>query len=107
MKRALPAFGQGKIKTFFLFKVLYNKQSKWDFLLFGYTAKRLFTILRNEGVINMTEIIVGEKVLNKLKEAGTIVSFDGKIIVVQYGNRVAKLLPDAFEKGFLKDAKLT
>ena len=55
----------------------------------------------------MTEIIVGEKVLNKLKEAGTIVSFDGKIIVVQYGKRVAKLLTDAFEKGFLKDAKLT
>ena len=30
----------------------------------------------------MAEIIVGEKVLNKLKEAGTIVSFDGKTIVV-------------------------
>ena len=63
--------------------------------------------LAENGDINMTEIIVGEKVLNKHKEVGTIVSFDGKIIVVQYGNRVAKLLPDAFEKGFLKDAKLT
>ena len=49
----------------------------------------------------MAEIIVGEKVLNKLKEAGTIVSFDGKIIVVQYENRVAKLQSDAFEKGFI------
>ena len=49
----------------------------------------------------MAEIIVGEKVLNKLKEAGTIVSFDGKTIVVQYENRVAKLQSDAFEKGFI------
>ena len=49
----------------------------------------------------MTEIIVGEKVLNKLKEVGTIISFDGKIIAVQYQNRVAKLQPDAFDKGFI------
>ena len=53
----------------------------------------------------MAEIIVGEKVLNKLKEVGTIVSFDGKIIVVQYGSRVAKLQPDAFEKEFIKYEK--
>ena len=53
----------------------------------------------------MEEIIVGEKVLNKLKEAGTIVSFDGKTIVVQYENRVAKLQSDAFDKGFITYAK--
>ena len=53
----------------------------------------------------MTEIIVGEKVLNKLKETGTIVSFDGKIIVIQYGSRVVKLQSDAFDKGFIKYAK--
>jgi hypothetical protein len=49
----------------------------------------------------MAEIIVGERVLNKLKETGTIISFDGKTIAVQYENRVAKLQPDAFEKGFI------
>ena len=53
----------------------------------------------------MTEIIVGERVLNKLKEAGTIVSFDGKIIVIQYESRVAKLQSDAFDKGFITYAK--
>ena len=53
----------------------------------------------------MAEIIVGENVLNKLNEVGTIVSFDGKIIVVQYGSRVAKLQPDAFEKEFIKYEK--
>ena len=53
----------------------------------------------------MTEIIVGERVLNKLKEAGTIVSFDGKTIVIQYENRVAKLQSDAFDRGFITYAK--
>ena len=50
----------------------------------------------------MTDIIVGEKVKNNLKETGTIISFDGKTIVVQYEKRVAKLQSDAFEKGFIK-----
>ena len=49
----------------------------------------------------MIEIIVGEKVLGTQKAVGTIVSFDGKTIVVQYENRVAKLQSDAFEKGFI------
>ena len=53
----------------------------------------------------MAEIIVGERVLNKLKETGTIISFDGKTIAVQYENRVAKLQPDSFEKGFIKYQK--
>ena len=50
----------------------------------------------------MAEIVIGEKVINNQKETGTIISFDGKVIAIQYSNRVGKLLGDAFEKGFIK-----
>lgn len=50
----------------------------------------------------MTDIIIGEKVFNKTKEIGTIVSFDDNYICVDFKNRVAKLLRNAFEQGFLK-----
>ncbi len=47
-------------------------------------------------------IIIGKKVVNKLRQTGIIVSVDDKYFYVDYGNRVAKLPLDAFEKGFLK-----
>lgn len=50
----------------------------------------------------MAEIIIGERVINKLKQVGTIVSIDNTYIVVDFGNRTAKLQLDAFDKGFLK-----
>ena len=50
----------------------------------------------------MAEIIIGERVINKLKQVGTIVSVDGTCIGVDFGNRTAKLQLDAFEKGFLR-----
>lgn len=52
--------------------------------------------------MKMMEIIIGERVINKLKQAGTIISFDGKKITVQYKDRVCQLQSDAFEKGFIK-----
>ncbi len=50
----------------------------------------------------MVDVIVGERVINKVGEIGTIVSFDDKYICVAYNSRTAKLQLDAFEKGFLK-----
>ena len=50
----------------------------------------------------MAEIIIGEKVINKFKQVGTIVSVDNTYIGVDFGNRIAKLQLDAFDKGFLK-----
>lgn len=50
----------------------------------------------------MAEIIIGERVINKIGEIGTIVSFDDKYICVAYNSRTAKLQLDAFEQGFLK-----
>ena len=50
----------------------------------------------------MADILVGEKVINKNKETGIIVSFDGGIITVDFRGRTTKFLQDAFEKGFLK-----
>ena len=52
----------------------------------------------------MAKIIVGEAVISKTKERGTIIAFDGVTISVQYAGRVARLQADAFEKGFLKYA---
>ena len=49
----------------------------------------------------MVKIIVGETVISKTKERGTIIAFDGVTISVQYAGRVARLQADAFEKGFL------
>lgn len=50
----------------------------------------------------MAEIIIGAKVINKLKQVGTIVSVENTYIVVDFGNRTAKLQLNAFEQGFLK-----
>ena len=50
----------------------------------------------------MAEVLVNAKVVNKAGEVGTIVSFENDVICVDYGNRTAKLLKDAFEKGFLR-----
>ena len=50
----------------------------------------------------MVDIIIGEKVINKSKEIGTIVSFENGIIAVDFKSRVAKLMSNAFEQGYLK-----
>lgn len=50
----------------------------------------------------MAEIVVGERVVNKMKQVGTIVSVDDQCICVDFGNRTAKLQLDAFDNGFLK-----
>ena len=50
----------------------------------------------------MAEIIIGERVTNKLKQSGTIISVDDQHICIDFGNRTAKLQLDAFDKGFLK-----
>lgn len=50
----------------------------------------------------MAEIIVGEKVVNKIRETGTIVSFDDNFIYVEFKNRVAKLQLDAFWQKFIR-----
>ena len=49
----------------------------------------------------MAEIMVGEQVINKVGEIGKIISVNKDYIQVQFGDRVAKFLRDAFEKGFL------
>lgn len=56
----------------------------------------------DSGVVNMVDIIIGERVISKAGEVGVIDSFDNKLIHVAFKTRVAKLQPDAFEKGFLK-----
>ena len=50
----------------------------------------------------MAEIFIGERVINKLRQVGTIVSVDDTCIVVDFGNRTAKLQLNAFDEGFLK-----
>jgi hypothetical protein len=56
----------------------------------------------------MAEIMVGEQVINKVGEMGKIISVNKDYIQVQFGDRVARFLHDAFEKGFLvyKNAEL-
>ena len=49
----------------------------------------------------MAEIMVGEQIVNKAGEMGKIISVNKDYIEVQFGNRVAKFLHNAFEKGFL------
>ena len=49
----------------------------------------------------MVEIMVGEQIVNKAKEMGKIISVKKDYIEVQFGDRVAKFLHNAFEKGFL------
>lgn len=53
----------------------------------------------------MANIIIGEKVINKSGEIGSLVSFDDKFIVVDFKTRTTKLQCNAFEKGFLKYEK--
>lgn len=53
----------------------------------------------------MAEIIIGERVINKAKETGTIISHDDKYICVDFGNRTAKFPLSAFDQGFLKYEK--
>jgi len=50
----------------------------------------------------MTDIIVGEKVINLNGKIGTIISFDGSAFCVDFGTRSARFMTDAFEKGYLK-----
>ncbi len=50
----------------------------------------------------MANIIIGEKVVNKARETGEIVSFDDKYITVEYKNRTAKVQLNAFDLGILK-----
>ena len=50
----------------------------------------------------MVEISVGETIINKAGEVGTIAAFDGQYITVNYRDRSAKFRSDAFEKGFLR-----
>ena len=49
----------------------------------------------------MAEVLVGEQVKNKAGEIGEIISVNKDYIQVQFVDRVAKFLRDAFEKGFL------
>lgn len=48
------------------------------------------------------DIIVGELVVNKLGEMGTITAFDGQYITVDYQSRTARFLPNAFEQGHIR-----
>ena len=49
----------------------------------------------------MAGIMVGEQIMNKAGEMGKIISVNKTYIEVQFGDRVAKFLHNAFEKGFL------
>lgn len=49
----------------------------------------------------MAEIMVGEEIVSKAGKMGKIVSANKDYIQVQFGDRVAKFLRNAFEKGFL------
>lgn len=48
------------------------------------------------------DIIVGEFVVNKLAEVGTITAFDGQYITVEYQSRTAKFLTNVFEQGHIR-----
>lgn len=50
----------------------------------------------------MADIIIGEKVVNKARETGKILSFDDKYIIVEYKNRTVKVQLNAFDLGILK-----
>ena len=55
-----------------------------------------------QGVVEMADITIGEKVVNKAREIGKILSFDDKYIIVEYKNRTAKVQLNAFDLGILK-----
>ena len=49
----------------------------------------------------MAEIHIGERVINKKGEIGTITGFDDSRVMVDFESRSTKFLSDAFENGFL------
>ena len=49
----------------------------------------------------MVEVVIGERVVNKAGEAGTIVSFNDEYIHVEFQARTGVLQRNAFEEGFL------
>ena len=50
----------------------------------------------------MEKIYVGERIKNKRGEMGIITAFDNQYITVDYPDRTASLMLDAFEKGYIK-----
>lgn len=50
----------------------------------------------------MAEVFVGEKVINKNGESGTITAYDGRFITVDFQGRIAMYQGNAVEQGFLK-----
>ena len=48
------------------------------------------------------DIIVGELVVNKRGEVGTITAFDSQYITVAYSDRTAKFMADAFEESHIR-----
>lgn len=50
----------------------------------------------------MAEIIVEERVVNKIGESGVITAFDGQYITVVFPNRKAMFKSDAFEQGHIQ-----
>ena len=50
----------------------------------------------------MPEVFIGEKVINKNGETGTIVAYDGGFITVDFQGRNAMYQGNAVEQGFLK-----
>ncbi|MBQ5816673.1 MAG: hypothetical protein IIW33_04345, partial [Oscillospiraceae bacterium] len=53
----------------------------------------------------MVKIYIGERVQNKRGEIGVITAFDGGCITVDYPSRRASVVPDGFEKGYLRYEK--
>jgi hypothetical protein len=53
-------------------------------------------------VASLVDILVGEFIVNKLAEVGTITAFDGQYITVAYNDRTATFIADAFEKGHIR-----
>ena len=50
----------------------------------------------------MADIIVGEKVINKLKQKGVITAVDERFMYIDYGTRTVRTPLDAFEKEYIK-----
>ena len=49
----------------------------------------------------MKMFVIGERVINKLNEAGVIDSINDQYIYVQYHDKLVKLFINAFEKGYI------
>ena len=47
------------------------------------------------------ELVLGEYVVNNQGEVGTLTVFDGRYITVEYADRPAMYMADAFEKGYI------